>query len=682
MELTPTEYKLLRYLLADARRVLTREQILEAVWDYTFAGNASVIETYIRYLREKVDAANELPAVREPCRWAMLSARGTSVNHPAPRAKGIAVGQDRRSSISAARFGAALLVVTLVAAGCGGASKGSGRAKDPTAKEQGLTYQAGESGLKTAGQPRRGGTLIYGLEADTNGGFCLPSAQLAISGMMVVRAVYDTLTIPNAKGEYVPNLAQSVEPNADYTEWTITVRPHIKFHDGSPLTAKVVKNNIDAFRGTYPGRASLLGAFVFKNVKDTKVVNDRTMKVVMSKPWVAFPAYLYGSSRFGIMAQAQLDDKSSCERKLIGTGPFKFVSWTPNQKLVAKRNPQYWQTAPDGKAYPYAEGIEFRPIPDTPVRNQALEGGNINLLHTSNAADITTKWKKARDAGKANLLVSEAGGEVAFLQLNETIPPFNDLRMRQALAIGADRAAINKTINHSLPTVAKGPFAPDSIGYVKDTGIGTFDAAQAKKLVDAYRAEGKNPDFTLTAVADPLVRQLAELTQQKAAAVGVKVKIVLRDQAALINDAIGKKYQAMTFRNYPGGDPDINYVWWYSGETGPDGKFAPNPVNFAGIKDATVDKLLDEGRAEPDPAKRKAIYQQLDKRMGGQVHGLWSWFTPWAIVESPKVHNVFGPPLPGDDPSKPGPRTTEDPARQPYRGLATGHSLIGLWIEK
>ncbi|MGI8710203.1 MAG: ABC transporter substrate-binding protein [Acidimicrobiales bacterium] len=588
-----------------------------------------------------------------------------------------------RSFARSTRLGIALLAVSVIAAGCGGASEGGGGSKgSKKAKDLGLTVEAGESGLKDAGKPQRGGKLLYGLEADSNGGFCLPDAQLAISGMMVVRAVYDTLTMPNAEGKYVPYLAQSVEPNDDYTEWTITVRPDVKFHDGSPLTAQVVKNNIDAFRGTYEGRPSLLFQFVLKNIKDTKLVDKDTMTVQMTKPWVAFPAFLYSSSRLGIMAQSQLDDKTSCNRKPVGTGPFKFVSWNPNQKLVAKANPDYWQTAPDGKPYPYADSIEFRPISDGQVRNQALQTGDINIMHTSNARDISTQWKDARDAGKANMLVSENSAEVAFLQLNETKPPFDDKRMREALAVGADRKEVNQIINNGLPTIANGPFFTDSIAYVKDTGFPKFDLERAKKLVKEYRADGNNPDFTLTATTDPSVQQLAQLLQQKAEAAGFKVKIALRDQAALINDAIGKGYQAMTFRNYPGGDPDLNYVWWYSGETGEDGKFAPNPVNFAGINDKTVDKLFDEGRSEPDPAKRKAIYQNLDRQMGNEIHGLWAWYTPWAIVESPKVHNIFGPPLPGKDASKPGPASTDDKSLQPFTGLATGHSLLGVWIEQ
>ena len=97
---------------------------------------------------------------------------------------------------------------------------------------------------------------------------------------------------------------------------------------------------------------------------------------------------------------------------------------------------------------------------------------------------------------------------------------------------------------------------------------------------------------------------------------------------------------------------------------------------------AALIELLDAGRSEPDPAKRKAIYQDVSRRMATQVHGMWAWFTPWAIVTAPNVHNIFGPPLPGPDASKPGEATTDDPTMQPSQGLATGHPLLGLWIEQ
>ncbi len=570
--------------------------------------------------------------------------------------------------------GAGLLALALVASACGGTKSGDAGNKT-TLKSAGLTSKDGESGLKDAGDPVRGGTLTYGVEADSQAGYCLPEAQLAISGMMVVRAFYDTLTVPNAEGKYVPYLAKSVTPNDDYTEWTIGLRKGIKFHDGTDLDATVVKNNIDAYRGTYPTRKPLLFTFVLKDIDKTEVVDPMTVKVTTKRPWVAFPAFLYNSSRMGIMAQSQLDDTKTCASKLVGTGPWKFKSWDTNTSIKGTRNKDYWQTAPDGKPYPYADNIDIEFKPDGQVRANALRSGGINVEHTSDSELIGNTFRPLRDQGKVNMYVSEDFSEPAFLQLNSTKAPFDDIRMRKALALGTDRTDLNKVQNNGLPTVANGPFAPDSIGYVADPGFPDFDIEEAKKLVKEYVAEGKGhkAEFTLTLTQDPSTLRLAQEIQQRAAKAGVKVKLQQMDQAKLIDAAIGKKYEAMTFRNYSGGDPDINTVWWY-GEG--------NPVNFGGYNDPVINKLLDEGRGEDDPAKRKQIYQDINREFAKQVWSIWSWYTPWAIVMDKSVHNVLGPPLPGDDTTKAGDATTDDPARQPNPGLATGHSLIGMWVAK
>jgi ABC-type transport system substrate-binding protein len=112
-----------------------------------------------------------------------------------------------------------------------------------------------------------GGEIRYGLESETEtgNGFCLTRSQLAISGIQVVAAVYDTLAVPNSKGDFVPYLAESIEPNADFTEWTIKLREGITFHNGEPLNAEAVKLNLDTYAGE-PG--SPQGAPLFTSVQE------------------------------------------------------------------------------------------------------------------------------------------------------------------------------------------------------------------------------------------------------------------------------------------------------------------------------------------------------------------------------------------------------------------------------
>src|SRR5687767_564890 len=211
------------------------------------------------------------------------------------------------------------VAVLVLLAGCG---KGADTGTD---KQSSTRSEKGESGLADAGKPVRGGRLVYGLEGESSGGYCLPEAQLALSGTMVRMALYDTLTVVNSDGKTVLSLAKSITPNDEYNEWTFVIRDGVKFHDGTKLDATVVKNNLDASRGTYPTRSPALSLFVYANVDSVTVTGPMTVVVKTITPWVSFPNTV---RVMGIMAQAQLDDTETCNTNMIGTGPFKVAKWT------------------------------------------------------------------------------------------------------------------------------------------------------------------------------------------------------------------------------------------------------------------------------------------------------------------------------------------------------------------
>jgi peptide/nickel transport system substrate-binding protein len=542
-----------------------------------------------------------------------------------------------------------LLVVALLAAACGGKSDSGEK------KSEDIRLTKGESGLEEAGDPVRGGRLVYGLEAETTGGWCLTDSQLAISGNLVRSAIYDTLTTYDSEGTPVPYLAESVESNADHTVWTITLRDGVTFHDDSPLDAEVVKNNLDAFLGRFPPRTSSLWSFVLANVESVEATDPRTVEVTMAKPWVAFPATLTG---LGIMGMGQLTDPDNCDRNLIGTGPFELSSWRSGVELVAQRNAHYWQIAPDGQPYPYVDAVAFRPIPDAQQRINALDSGEVNMLITSTPADITGGLMDLRDEGRINLLVSEAHAEVNYIMLNSRQAPFDDLRMRRATAMGIDREEVNELANDGFPTVADQPFAPGDMGYVEDPGFPSFDPKGAKALVDELRREGKETSFDLTVTTEPAVLARAEVIQNQLKDVGIEMNIRSAEQSALISEALDGKYQGMTFRGFPGPEPDTKYVAWYPG----------SPVNLTRMEDPEIAAAMDEGRAEPDPAKRKEIYERISEQFAEQVWDIWLNYTPWAVAESSDVHGVQTAVLPGGE--------------KPFTGLAAGHFTHAMWIDE
>jgi peptide/nickel transport system substrate-binding protein len=564
---------------------------------------------------------------------------------------------DRRPRLALA----VLVALAVLAAGCGG--KKAGEAAEGASKE---VPEAVETGLDDAGEPVRGGSVIYGLEAETTGGWCLPDAAMAISGIQVARAVYDTLTVPDDEGNYVPWLAESVEHNDAYDEWTVKVRSGITFHDGSKLDSQVVKNNLDAVRGLYPGRSAALGSAVFANVEKVEVVDPLTVRVSTWDPWVAFPAYLWASGRYGMMGQAQLDNPDSCNRELVGTGPFAFDEWRTNQYVKLSRNESYWLEAPDGEPYPYLDKLEFRPIPEGEQRVNTLETGDIQAMHNSSSPQ-TLRLRGMVEDGKVNMVESTRFGEVGYGLMNASKAPFDDIRMRRAVQMGFDREGLTETLGEGLPELANGPFAEGIIGYLDDSGWPKYDPEEAKRLIEEYRVDKglDQVEFTLNTISDPEIQEIAIALQNEAKDLNLDVEINVVEQSKLINDAIGGTYQVTLFRNHPGGDPDTQYTWWKSKIRNPQGEMIDNFVNFGRINDPEIDRLLDAGRGEIDPAKRKEIYEDLTRRFADQGWNAWIAFTRWSVATAPTVHGIYGPDLP--DGSK------------PNTGLAVGHSVLGMW---
>ena len=560
---------------------------------------------------------------------------------------------------------AAIAALAVVASACGGSSNKSSNNNSNGGPATTAGIHDDSAG---GGTPVQGGSLVYGLESDTSGGFCLYKAQLAIAGIMVSRTIYDTLTMPGADGKIHPYLAQSVTGSANNTIWTIKLRPNIKFHDGSPLTAEVVKENLDHYRKDNP-----LFSFVFADVKSIDVVDTLTLRVTTTVPWTAFPWFLWSSSRLGIMAKAQMDSPN-CNTDLIGTGPFEYVSWKFGDKFVAKRNPNYWYHDPTtGAQLPYLDQITFIPQPDASKRTSSLEAGDFKAIDTDDPLQIV-QIRKDIQSDKLKDTESNQFPELGYVMLNATKPPFNNLAARQAFAYGVDRDTYNKVRNDGILQNASGPFGPGVDGYMADTGLPSFDPAKAKAAAATYKQQtGKDLTFTLDHTADPSTTADAVLVQQMLAQyVGIHIQLQsVPDQSTLINIAIGRQFDATLWRNNPGADDDTQYVWFHCGNSPPlgtDPNGAPacdNPVNFGGFNDPVINTDFDKARSETDPAVRTQLYQDINKEFAKELWDLWSQYALWVVAYQPSVHGVFGPNLPD--------------GAQPFPGLPTGHPFSGIW---
>jgi peptide/nickel transport system substrate-binding protein len=507
------------------------------------------------------------------------------------------------------RRAGALVVAAVVTA----AVVGCGPALDPDD-----TAAPDETGLNEEGQPILGGRLVFGLTAESSG-WSPVSDQWALDGHFVASAIYDPLMAVAPDRRIVPELAEVVEHNADFTRWTLHLREGVRFHDGTLFDAAAVKANLDASR-------SGLGAVALQPVETVEVVDRFTVAVDMTSPWSAFPATLAGQQ--GYMAAPRTLADGSASTDPVGTGPFVFDRWVPDGHLEVSRNDHYWQ---HGK--PYLDGIQFRPIVDNTSRRAALFAGSLDMMFTYEPNDV-----EALRSTPGNRVLTDLEAEETVVVLNEARPPFDQATARRAIAYATDQAQVTASLGAGVLQPADGPFTDGEVWYSPDNGHRGFDLARAKAEADAYRAETGQPlRFRLSTFPDPTRLRQAQLLQQMWAAIGAEVRIETLDQASFIKPLINGELEAAVISNFGTADPDFNYLFWHSSLVGPPGALS---INFSHTVDPGIDAALDAARRTADLAERAQHYREVTRRLNERAAYVWLYRTPTTLVADDRVRGL------------------------------------------
>lgn len=492
-----------------------------------------------------------------------------------------------------------------------------------------------------------------GVEADTGNPWTPAKVTAAISGTMILRSVYDTLGVVGEDRTVHGNLAESITPNADGTVWTVKVRPGITFHDGTPLDAAAVQDNI--VRNT---KSPLLAAAlsIVKGVTadpaqstvaqdGVVVVDPMTVEVRLRSPSFAAGVSLAGTYVASPTWLAAADADATLEPKPVGTGPFRFKSYTPGSSFVAERNPDYWR-----EGLPYLDEVEFKVIPDALARKSALLSGDIDVMHTTNGESIVA----LRDDDRVQLVEFTDFGETQYTLLNVGDPasPLADQRVRCALANAMDNQALIDNIGAGVNPVANGPFSPGQPGYLEDSGFPVRqDMAKARALIAAWKADnpGRRLELRLSTTTDQTNLVIAEAQQQFFTDAGVDaVEISQIEQARYILTALLGDFMAFQWRNHGGSFLDSQYVWWHSTLAQPPGQLA---LNFGRIRDPEIDRLLQENRESADRSKEPALAQAVNRRFAEQCYNLWSSWTVWGIASKPGITGIESYPTPDGEPA-------------------------------
>lgn len=562
-----------------------------------------------------------------------------------------------RSTRRGVKVGAsALIALSLVVAACGGGD-------DSVAPETTEATEAEDTGGETTApviteapapevEPVYGGKIVVGVEAETANPW-LPETMQCDSGCQNrARTFFDPLVVVNDELEVEPFLLESVEPNEDFTVFTLKVREGIEFHDGTPLNAEAVIDNLNRTGS---------GLLVNRGVKDlarnedgtlvTETLDEYTFTIATGKdgdptqplPWPLFPYGLGG--QFGLIASptwlAAVDAGTADPAAPVGSGPFKFASYAPGDRLNVVRNENYWLTDVNGNQLPYLDEIEFRVIQDSQVRAEALTSGDVDIISTSDGTVIN----RLKDNPDFTYLNQDQYSETNYILMNLTKPYLADRDVRCALLQAIDVEDLIAVVAEGVGTPSNGPFTPGQEGYLDDPGRLPYDPEAAAAAIAAWEAENGplviNYSTTPTATNLRTAQYLFEVWGE----VGVDVVIDQIEQSTLITNALfgAPEFDAFGWRNHAGLFVDGQYFWWHGSAALPPGELA---LNFGRLDDPVINELLDKSRVETDPEVRKGYAEDINRRFASECYIIPTTETQWGVHFNNRVQNVGRTPSP------------------------------------
>jgi peptide/nickel transport system substrate-binding protein len=441
------------------------------------------------------------------------------------------------------------------------------------------------------GKPKKGGTLHAGL----SGGNAEDTvdAHKGVNNVDFSRiiALYDPLIGYDLTAQNQLRLAESMEPNANATVWTVRLRPGVTFHNGKPLTAEdVIYTLTRIIKNNYAG-ASSLGSVDLKNIK---ALDSLTVRIPCHTPYATLPDAMTGYYYYMGIVPVGYDPKNP-----VGTGPFSYQSFTPGVQSTFARNDHYWDTS-DG---PYIDSLVISDYSDETSQVNAFLSGQADVINLLSATSIP----EVQQAG--NVLVANGGGMTPFTMRVDQ-PPFNDARVRQALRLVCDRTQMMELVFGGRGTIGNDIFSPYDPEFDQSIPQRTQDIGQAKSLLKAAGHEGLTIQLVTSDIAQGTTR-VAQIFAQQATAAGVTVN--LRQVTA--TEFYGVNYLKWTF---------AQDYWYYS-------KYLPqvaqatlpvSPFNETHWDDPAYNKLYSQAIATVDPVARTAIareMQLIDHSIGGYI---------------------------------------------------------------
>ncbi len=471
--------------------------------------------------------------------------------------------------------------------------------------------------------PQDGGTLVRRLEADIN------TLNMALIGTgperEVMSLLHDPLIEVNERLELIPGIAERWEISEDKRSYIFYLNPLATFSDGTPVRASDVVYTIRTIADPATESAQLSSYFVGLDPLRTRAIDEFTVEVgfdrARASQLAAFnigilPEHFYSKGDFG----------EDFNDTVLGSGPYVLTKRDPGQQIILERRKDYWRTTP------HIQRVIFRIIPDDAVAWNAAKRGDID--ETKMTSD---QWQLERNRPEVTSTIDIRrfySLDYNFIAWNNRRPLLADPRVRTALSMCLDRAAIINNVYFGTARIITGPFTPDQNAYDPDIPPIEFRPEDAARILASLGWRDTDRDGVLDKDGKPLAIEVllsagnktsnlqAQIFQDALAKIGVRLDLVRVDGATMISRALEGDYDATFLAWGLDLDPDP-YSYFHSSQ------FPPNGMNIVYYSNPEADRLMEQAREELDPAARIALYHQL--------HGVLAADQPYTWTVQPSI---------------------------------------------
>ncbi len=467
--------------------------------------------------------------------------------------------------------------------------------------------ESSESSQSQAGSPVYGGSIVVGIQQDVDS--LDPHKATAAGTKEILFNIFEGLVKPDENGDLMNALASDYTISEDGLVYTFTLREGVKFHNGNTVTAQDVKYSLDRASGLLDGTPLISSLSVLTSVD---ILDEKTVQVTVGS---ANTEFIY-SFVAAIIPAGSGEEESGTP---IGTGPFSFVSYKPQEGVVIAKNADYWQ-----EGLPYLDEVNFKIVnsPDTALLE--LKGGSIQIypyLTDSQANELKDSFQ----------ILSAPSDVVQALFLNNAVEPLNDVRIRQAICYALDLDMVNEFVAGGGATLVSSAMLPTLQTYYVDLtdtyGSGANIQKAQELMADAGFPDGFDLEITVPSNYEYHM-QTAEVVAEQLKAAGINATINPVEWSSWLSDC----YTDRNYQSTISGITSDMTPGYLTNRFQTDSK--KNFVNFA--SDA-YDEAYQNAAAALDPAEKAEYYKQVQKILCDEAGSAFIQVPPITIAMDPKL---------------------------------------------